>query len=395
MPFKRTFAAGNRWLLVYLTFLGAFAPLSTDMFLPALPAMTEVWHSDSAIMGLTISGFLFVFGFSMLFWGPLSDRFGRKTVLFAGSLIFTLASGGVALAQSVNALLFWRFVEGAGAGAVSSVSLAIVKDILRGALLEKIITLMQAAIILAPMIAPVIGGGLLMIVNWRGIFWCLAVCGAIALVGSFLLRETSSSSAEKSLLQTFLRMGTVFKNALFRESLLIFSAMAMPFMSYLAVSAYIFQNQFGQSAQAYSFFFAFNALVSLAGPFAHLHIGSHFKRSAVILVHLLVMSIAGLAVCLWGNLGPWLFAFLFAPVTFCGSAMRAPATVIMMECVKGDNGIVTALINFGGIFFGAVSMFLASLTIWPTSTLAVGVIAFAISGLCFAFWIKIKNSIPA
>lgn len=391
MQSKRIFALGNRWLLIFLAFLSAFAPLSTDMFLPALPAMTELWQSDSAFMGITISGFLFVFGFSMLFWGPISDKYGRKPVLISGSLIFMLSSLCIAIADSVAALLFWRLVEGAGAGAVSSVSLAIVKDILRGSLLEKVVTLMQAATILAPMIAPVFGGILLLVVSWRGVFWCLAICGAISLGGSFALRETGNSKKDLSLLKTFARMGTVLQNESFRKSLLLFSAMAMPFMSYLAVSAYIFQNEFKVSAQAYSLFFAFNALVSLAGPFAHLHFFSHFNRNKIILCQLLCMSTAGLVLCLFGSAGAWYFALLFVPVTFCGSAMRAPSTVLIMNCIHGDNGIVTALINFGGLLFGAFSMFLAGLPFWPTPSLAVGVIAFVVSALCSGFWIKIKN----
>lgn len=395
MPSKRIFLPGNKYLLAFLAFLSAFAPLSTDMFLPALPAMTEMWQSDSATMGLTISGFLFVFGASMLAWGPMGDRYGRKPVLILGTIVFMLSSAAIAIADTVGALLFWRFVEGAGAGAISSVSLAIVKDILRGALLEKVVTLMQAATILAPMVAPVIGGALLLVVSWRGIFWCLTLCGAMALAGSLLLKETGRKVAGQSLAGTFARMGLVLRDKPFRQSLLLFSAMAMPFMSYLAVSAYIFQNEFGESAQAYSFFFAFNAFVSMAGPFTHLHVLSRCKRNAVIVGHLAAMSAFGLAICVWGGLGPWAYALLFAPITFCGSAMRAPSTVLMMECIKGDNGVVTALINFGGLLFGALSMTLASLSFWPGAVVATGTIAFVVSGTCCICWMRIKGEFDA
>lgn len=387
------FIPGNKYLLGFLAFLSAFAPLSTDMFLPALPGMTRLWESDAAVMGLTISGFLFVFGASMLFWGPLGDRYGRKTVLMSGSLVFIISSAAIAMAETVGSLLFWRFVEGAGAGAISSVALAIVKDILRGALLEKVVTLMQAATILAPMLAPVIGSALLLVVSWRGIFWCLTFCGGAALAGCILLKETGKKVAGQSLTGAFARMGAVLRDKPFRECLLLFSAMAMPFMSYLSVSAYIFQDQFGQTAQAYSLFFALNALISMAGPFMHLRVLSHCKRSAVIFGHLLAMCLAGLAVCIWGWKGPWIYALLFAPITFCGSAMRAPSTVLMMECIKGDNGVVTALINFGGLFFGALSMILATLAFWPSPVLATGAIAFMVSGIACVAWIKIKNEL--
>ena len=119
MP-KKVFAPGNRWLVAYLAFLSAFAPLSTDMYLPALPHMTQALQTTDALSSLSISCFLLLFGASMLFWGPLSDKYGRKPVLYTGALLYVVSSLFLALAQSIWPLLFWRAVQAIGSGGISA-----------------------------------------------------------------------------------------------------------------------------------------------------------------------------------------------------------------------------------------------------------------------------------
>lgn len=392
---RRIFSIGNRFLVPYLAFLSAFAPLSTDMYLPALPTMARTFDTSNEVITLTTSSFLFIFAFSMLFWGPLSDRYGRRPVLLAGSAIFVVSSAAIALSSSLASLLIWRGVQAVGSGAAGAMSLAVVKDILRGSLMEKVVGWMQAATILAPLAAPVIGGWMLLFVSWRGIFWCLAICGALAFAGCLALKETGANRSGSSLLSTFGRMGVVLRKRRFLKPLLLFSAMAMPFMSYLAVSSFIFQDSgsgFGLSAQSYSGFFALNASVCLLGPFAHMYVFSRLGgNGSIIVLELLAMSLAGAALTLFGGLGPWFFALMYLPVSFCGSAMRPPSTVIMMRAVHGDNGLVASLINCGGLFFGSLSMLLASLPFWGNPVLAVGCIACVVSAVCLFAWLCIRK----
>ncbi len=188
MP-QKVFAPGNRWLVAYLAFLSAFAPLSTDMYLPALPHMTQALQTTDALSSLSISCFLLLFGASMLFWGPLSDKYGRKPVLYTGALLYVVSSLFLALAQSIWPLLFWRAVQAVGSGGISAMALAIVKDVLRGRAMEKVITWIQTITILAPMLAPVIGGALLAVTDWRGIFVCLLLCGLLAALAGLTFQQ--------------------------------------------------------------------------------------------------------------------------------------------------------------------------------------------------------------
>lgn len=389
---NRLFLPGNRFFVLYLSFLSAFAPLSTDMYLPALPAMAENFGVSSDAITNTISYFFLVFALSMLFWGPLSDRYGRKPALAAGSILYAAASVFIALTDSLEILIFWRCVQAFGSGAASSISLAIVKDALKGRLMENVIGFMQTITVLAPLTAPVIGGGLLLFISWRGIFWVLAGCGLISFLGACALRETVRIKSASGVLSVAARIFVVLKNSKFRDSLLIFSALAMPFMSYLALSPFVYQSQFGLSAQAYSLFFALNSCFIMAGPASYLKYFNRFNRGKLILFQLIIMSMSGLAIILIGGVGPWIFLFVFAPISFCGSLLRPPSTLVMLESNRGDNGVVASLINCGALLCGSFSMFLSTLSFWPGPTIAIGSMATVVCLVCAFCWNKIRIS---
>lgn len=364
MP-KKVFAPGNRWLVAYLAFLSAFAPLSTDMYLPALPHMTQALQTTDALSSLSISCFLLLFGASMLFWGPLSDKYGRKPVLYTGALLYVVSS------------LF--------------LALAIVKDVLRGRAMEKVITWIQTITILAPMLAPVIGGALLAVTDWRGIFACLLLCGLLAGAGTLLLRETMHHPVQGNAFRTLGRLLVVLRHRGFRCLLLLFSATSMPFMAYLALSSYIFQGLFGLSPQAYSLFFAFNAGMSMLGPLAHERFFRTAPRRLFFSAYLGIVVVAGLGLLLVGDRGPFIFALLCAPISFCGSALRPPATVLMLNQMRNDTGSLTALINSGGLLFGSLSMLLCALPVWPGPVAAQALMAILVGLACLLGWLWLDS----
>ena len=386
---KRLFIFSNKWLIGYLTFISAFAPLSTDMYLPALPHMVTSLATDYAKASLSVSGFLLIFALSMLIWGPLSDKYGRRPVLLGGSLVYVFASVAIALASSIVPLLCWRALQALGSGAVSAMALAIVKDMLRGQALEQVVAWMQTVMVLAPILAPVLGSWILLAVDWRGIFWMLAFCGLLSFLGALGFRETCLPAHRNrgSVFSALGRLFVVLGHPEFRWPLLLFSAMNMPFMAYLAVSSYVFQTLFGLSPQHYSLFFAGNAAMGMLGPLAHMRFFRHWQRRLTIAVHLGLSGVCGILLCLFGGAGPVVFAALYAPITFCGSALRPPGTVLMMESVQGDNGAVTSLINAGGLLCGSLSMFLCALPFWRGLVYAAGSVTVLISGLSLLGWL--------
>ena len=388
---NRIFIPGNRYLIIFLTFLSAFPPLTIDMYLPALPTLAETMHTTNEIASYSLTYFFFIYAFATLVWGPVSDKYGRKPVLIYGILLYILSSIAISICTTIWQLLLLRCLQAIGCASASAMSLAIVKDVLRGPIMERLVSLMQAAHILAPLTAPVIGGAMLYFTSWRGIFWVLTICGILALAGSLLYNETGLKKKDISLFGAFARIRIALENKKFLARLLLFSILAMPFSSFLAASSFVYQVQFKLTPQEFSGFFAFNALFSLLGPLAHLYIFSKWQKTTLIFWEILIPCIAGVLMLLLGNSSPWIFALLMMPITFCGAAMRPPATVLMMQAIHGDNGVAASLIQCCGMFFGSLSMLLATLTFWPTPASAIATIAFVISLLCLLFWIKLPD----
>lgn len=388
---KHVFAPGNRWLIGYLAFLSAFAPLSTDLFLPALPSMAEAFHTTAAISSLIISCFLLIFALSMLFWGPLSDKYGRKPILVIGAALYVVSSVGIVWSGTVGQLIGWRCVQAVGSGAVSAMSLAIVKDVLRGRVMEKVVTFIQTITILAPMLAPVVGGVVLLFTDWRGIFWCLTACGLLALAGTLALSETLAKPVQTSLWGALGRIPVVLQHRQFTALLLIFSATCMPFMAYVAVSAYVFQSYFGLSAQAYSYFFALNAAASLAGPLLHERFFRHGSQVLVLGTYLLLTCLSGVLLMTFGSSSAVIFAVLCLPMSFCTSALRPPSTILLMQQIRSDNGTVTALINSSALLFGSLGMFVCALSFWENSIIAQGAIACLVGLVTLVAWLAMNR----
>ena len=390
MP-RKVFALGNRWLIVYLAFLSAFAPLSTDMYLPALPRLAESLRTTDALSSLSISCFLLLFALSMLFWGPYSDKAGRRPVLLLGAALYIVSSVGIVLSPGIEVLLFWRGVQAVGSGGISAMSLAIVKDVLRGQVMARVITWIQTITILAPMLAPVIGGLLLSFTSWRGIFVCLTFCGLLAGGGALLLRETLTVRTEGGFGRMMGRIGYVLRQRGFRSLLLIFSAVCMPFMAFLAVSSYIYQGLFGLSPQSYSLFFAINAGMSLLGPLCYGRWFAAWPLRRFFAVFLGIIALSGLGILCMGRWHPVIFALWCAPISFCSSATRPPSTVLMLSQLSTDTGPMTALIDSGGLLFGSASMFLCGLSIWPDGVAAMGGMA-CLAGLGTLFgWLRVDG----
>lgn len=169
-------------LLALLAFFVALGPLSTDMYLPALPAMVAAFDTEIPRLQLTLSAYLVGFSVFHLFCGPLSDRFGRKPVLLIGFIIFSVASVGCATADSVEELMLWRFVQGIGACVGPTLARAMVRDIYGPLKAVKALASMGAIMALAPVIAPILGGWMLLFGQWPIIFIFLACYAVLAIV---------------------------------------------------------------------------------------------------------------------------------------------------------------------------------------------------------------------
>ena len=175
-----------------LTALVAFGPVSTDLYLPSLPAMIEAFGTDVAQVQLTLSVFIGGFAVSQIIFGPLSDRFGRRPILLIGLLVYFAASVGAIFASGIESLIIWRFVQGVGAGSGPVLARAVVRDLYEGDAAARVLSFMSSAMALAPLIAPILGGQLEIHMGWQANFVVLALFGGAVLIASWkMLNETN------------------------------------------------------------------------------------------------------------------------------------------------------------------------------------------------------------
>ncbi|WP_161822206.1 multidrug effflux MFS transporter [Sporotomaculum syntrophicum] len=387
---------GNKGLIAFIALMNMFIPLSTDLYLPALPQMNTYFGSSSAITNLTLSAFFIFYAVGMLFWGPLSDRYGRKPVLIMGSIVYMMCSIVCALSSNIYFLILARSLQGIGAGGITSVSIAIIKDSFSGKRRESILAVCQAVSGLAPMLAPVVGSLILRFTNWRGTFWTLAVISIISLVLSILYQETLKEEEryKGTLAGSIGRLLIVAKNRGFIIPAVIFSLSAIPFMGYIATSAYIYEDYFGLSAQSYSYFFAANALLTLFGPFIYVRFLSAMDKKVFTLLFFGISTLSGVLVMTIGTVAPILFLLSFVLMSLSVAITRPFSTNLLLEQQKSDIGSASSLINTLFTVFGTTGMTIASVP-WGNIVVGLGVLITIFSALTLVSWILfLKSNIP-
>jgi DHA1 family bicyclomycin/chloramphenicol resistance-like MFS transporter len=176
--------------LIVLSALMAFASISTDLYLPAMPALAAAFKADPADVQLTLSSFLTGFSLGQLVWGPIGDRYGRRLPIAAGLLLFMAGSAGCAVSETVWQMMGWRVLQAIGACAGPVLARAMVRDLYARERSAQMLSTLMTIMAVAPLLGPVLGGQILLFTSWRGIFWTLVGIGVLALAGLLTLPET-------------------------------------------------------------------------------------------------------------------------------------------------------------------------------------------------------------
>lgn len=251
------------WLIPLLGSLVAFGPLSIDMYLPALPQMGIALHATQGQMQYTLGAFFAGFCVGMLFYGPLSDLLGRRKMLLSGLAIFTVASLLCAQATDANTLIIFRALQAFGSGAAIVMARAIARDVYPANELPKVLSLMTLVTMIAPLLAPLLGGFLLIHFQWQAIFYLLALVGLVSVSTIFLLLPETlvhQRTSENLLCVAFKNYTQVLTD---REALSIIGTMAFSFagmFAFISGSPFVYINYFGVSEQHYGLLFGCNIL---------------------------------------------------------------------------------------------------------------------------------------
>ncbi|UZP68576.1 multidrug effflux MFS transporter [Desulfovibrio mangrovi] len=377
---------------VLILLLSAFPALSTDMYLPAIPTLCELWQIPLAQANLSLVAFFISFSGFLLVHGPLSDRYGRRPILLIGISLYVLGCILCASSVSISMLVLARMVQAMGAAAASAMSLALAKDLYDGEGRKKLLAYLGVIVPLCPMVAPTIGAFMLSHVSWRGIFLSQGVLSLLALYGAFRLTEPLKERGAGGFSAAVERYRNLLRNKTYLGYAISFSMLGFPFFAYIGSSADIFITGFGMTEQTYGLYFAFNAFALMLGSFlcARLCVGIASRTILLISVTGMIGSAAGMLYL--GGSTPMLFALpMFAYSMFLGMS-RPISNHMILEQVEKDAGTASSLLTFFFFICGAIAMETISFD-WPSKpeTIAVTGLIATITPLIVVFRIRDKN----
>lgn len=248
--------------------LVAIGPLSTDLYLPSLPTLVTVFGAGVSDVQLTLSVFLLGFAVSQLIYGPLSDRFGRKPVMLSGLVIFVIASAACALATSIETLIALRLLQAVGACSAGVVSRAMVRDLFDRQQAARMLAYSGALMGLAPAIAPLIGGYLLVWIGWEANFFVVALWGAVLIaVVSLSLAESNNTPDPYALMPTRL-LGNVrllFASPTYLGYALTNSAVFSGLFAFISGSSFVLMDVLGAGPVEFGYYFALGVFGYMLG----------------------------------------------------------------------------------------------------------------------------------
>ncbi|WP_339245381.1 multidrug effflux MFS transporter [Paenibacillus sp. FSL R10-2796] len=345
-------------LAVILGSITTIGPLSIDMYLPALPTLVDDFGTTAALVQLSLTFFLLGLASGQLVAGPLSDVYGRRRPLLIGMFIYAVSSVLCAFSPSIGLLIVLRFIQGLAGSVGVVVSRAAVRDLYSGSELTKFFSLLMIVNGLGPILAPVIGGQLLRVTTWQGIFLVLFAAGIIFCL-TILLRlpetlpkERRSKSGLKGTLLTF---KVLLGNRKFMGYALSQGFVTASMFAYISGSSFVLQNIFAVTPQVYSLIFAVNGIgIIITGQIAG-RLAGKVSETKLLLSGLLLCTMGGvlllLTILIGGGLIPILIC-LFAVVSSVGIVGATSFSLAMQD--QGEAaGSASALIGLIPLLLGS------------------------------------------
>lgn len=343
------------FLFVLLGALTAFGPLVTDMYLPSLPSMVDYFDTQASMVQLGLTSSMIGLALGQLFFGPLSDRYGRRSPLLVAMALFLISTVCCIFSTTIESFIFFRLIQGvAGAGGIV-VSRSIATDLFTGKELAKAMAIIGAINGVAPVASPVLGGFLTDSIGWQGIFIILFGIGILLLAGNLLFRESLPVDRRKqgSLKSLFTGFGTVLRNRRYLYYVLQMGfAMGVLFAN-ISSSPFIMQQHYGYSAFGFSLFFGINALAigvaaGLSVKFRNPEHAMFAGSVGMTLLSAIECVALGLG-CTFAVYETLLFLLLFSlGLTFTAS------TTLAMDCERANSGTASALFGASGFAFGGI-----------------------------------------
>ena len=370
--------------------LTAVVWMALDIYLPALPILKEEFKVSATYLNLTLTAGIIATAIGTLIGGPMSDKYGRKPVFASGvglSLLFTFLC---TFAGSVDFLIVVRGLASLGNGIILTVTTAMIKDTFSGRTFKNVMTVLQSAAIIGPILAPSVGSVIITWLSWRWLFVFIAVVSVVPAALILFARETwpegkrISDSALKAVSDTLHTAGDK-PFALFAG---VMAVLTIPMWAYISVCSYIYITDFGISNMQYGIFYALGAGVSCISPFLYMVITRHSSTGRACEVCLGLILLSGVMLIAVGGRAPVLFLLSTLPFIIAEGMIRALGMVVLLEQYSHVAGAASAMINFILNIVGTVGASLATLN-WNSYMTALAVICIGCMAAALLLWIVI------
>jgi MFS transporter, DHA1 family, multidrug resistance protein len=386
---------GSFALTLLLALLTGIGPLSTDMYVPSLPAIGTALHASTEQVQLTISSYLIGFATGQIVYGPVSDRFGRKPVMMVALVLYAIGSVVCATTQSIEMLAALRFVQALGGAGAIVLARAVVRDLYSGVRAGRELSLMGSIQALAPILAPVIGGLLQTVFGWRASFILLVIFAVtIGTATARLLPETHKPTPGPFSLAA---MGRMFASVLAHRSFLAHLGIVITtfvgLYAWVSGSSIVIQGIYGLSPLAFGATYAIGSSGYLLGTNIAVRIVMRHGLDRMIGIGTAIMAAGGLMMAAVVALGLTNVIWLVAGMTIylTGMGLSMPQTMAGAVTPFPDRaGTASSLLGFSqqssaSIAAAIIGAYLGR-SAWPVA----GTVA-AMGCLAFAFWIVTRH----
>ncbi|WP_213989729.1 Bcr/CflA family multidrug efflux MFS transporter [Sodalis sp. dw_96] len=361
-------------LIVILGLLSMLMPLAIDMYLPAMPTIASEFGVSAGSVQMTLSAYVLGFAVGQLFYGPLADSLGRKPVILFGTFCFALTAAACALSHSVDQLIYMRLLHGLSAAAASVVINALMRDMFTKDDFSRMMSFVVLVMTVAPLLAPLIGGALLLLFNWHAIFWIMSLAALVATVLVLLyIRETLPRERRQKF-----HLRTTIGNfgALFRHKRVFCYMLASGFsfaglFSFLSAGPFVYININGVSPQHFGYYFALNVVFLFIMTLINSRSVGRFGAQRMFRLGLIIQLLMGIwlvIVCAF-NLGFLPLVIGVAVFVGCVAMVTSNGMAVILDDFPHMAGTASSLagtLRFGvGAVIGAVLSLATFNSAWP------------------------------
>lgn len=344
------------FVITYLVLLSAFGSFVNDTYIPTMPEMVKAFKCTISTCELGLTFGMIGLGVGELLLGPLSDRYGRKPILFASLAVFAVGAICSVWSKTIMEFVWWRLVQGLGASGGYFLARTIPADMYKGRALAKVMALVGAINGFAPASAPVLGGFIGHAVGWQGIFWVLFGFSILLMILAPALKESLPKSKRVTG-----HLGEAFKNYVVlvkKKNFMIHTllkgvALGMVF-AYISAAPFIIQTHYGYTEIQFGLFMGFNAIFIAIGALVALKFRPLKKAAVVAGIALFIVSI-GQAICLYTVHNVWVYDAWNVVMMFCMGMLFTVANTLAMNEGRECAGDASAILGFVGYVFGGIA----------------------------------------